>query len=38
MTEDRIATALLEQGSPKRDIVLGFPPPYVREQMEFAVT
>lgn len=37
MTEDGIATALLEQGIPKSDIVLGFQPPYVREQMEFAV-
>jgi len=31
MTEDGIATALLEQGIPKRDIVLGFQPPYIRE-------
>ncbi len=37
MTEDGIATALLEQGIPKREIVLGFQPLYVREQMEFAV-
>lgn len=37
MTEEGIATALLEQGIPKSDIVLGFQPPYVREQMEFAV-
>lgn len=37
MTEDGIASALLEQGIPKSDIVLGFQPPYVREQMEFAV-
>ena len=37
MTEDGIVTALLEQGIPKSDIVLAFQPPYVREQMEFAV-
>lgn len=37
MTEEGIATALLEHGIPKRDIVLGFQPPYAREAMEFAV-
>lgn len=37
MTEDGIVNALLEEGIPKSDIVLGFQPPYIREQMEFAV-
>lgn len=37
MTEEGIANALVEAGIPKSDIVLGFQPPYIREQMEFAV-
>lgn len=37
MTEDGIATALLEQSIPQRDLVLGFQLPYVREQLAFAV-
>lgn len=37
MTEDGIANALVEAGIPQNAIVLGFQPPYVREQMAFAV-
>ena len=37
MTENGIADELLARGIPRSDIVLGFQPPYVREQMDFAL-
>ena len=37
MTEEGIATYLLEQGVPREDIVLGFQPPQMRPYTEFAV-
>jgi hypothetical protein len=37
MTEDGIATRLVEAGVPKEDIVLAFQPPDVRPHTEFAV-
>lgn len=37
MTEEGIATYLLEQGVPRTDIVLGFQPPEMRPHTEFAV-
>jgi hypothetical protein len=36
-TEEGIATALLNAGVPKEDIVLGFQPPEMRPYTEFAV-
>lgn len=36
-TEEGIATWLLEHGVPQTDIVLGFQPPMVRQQSEFAM-
>lgn len=36
-TEDDIATELEAQGVPKRDIVLGFHPPVMRQYTEYAV-
>ena len=38
MTEEGIATDLLEAGVPKEDIVLAFQPPDVRRFTEFATT
>jgi hypothetical protein len=38
LTEDGIATYLLEQGVPNQDIVLAFHPPEMRPFTEFAVT
>ncbi len=35
-TEEGVATALLEQGVPRQDIVLGFQPPEMRPYTEFA--
>ena len=35
-TEEGIATELIAQGVPKEDIVLGFQPPTVRTETEFA--
>jgi hypothetical protein len=37
MTEEGIATALMAQGVPKDDIVLGFHSPETRKHTEFAV-
>lgn len=37
LTEDGIATWLLEHGVPNMEIVLGFQPPLIRPSGEFAV-
>jgi hypothetical protein len=36
-TEDAIADQLVERGVPKKDIVLAYHPPYVRQYTEFAL-
>ena len=37
LTEDGIATYFIEHGIPKKDIVLAFHPPEMRQHTEFAV-
>jgi hypothetical protein len=37
-TEEQVADDLMELGVPRKDIVLGFHPPYMRKFTEFAVS